>query len=520
MFNEKLNLLMTVQGISNSRLAKALSVDASLVSRWRSGARIPNPGSTHIKALASYFAAQAKMGSQKSVLCEVMGLPPEKWRDESQTMAGLLHSWLSDSLRQDTRLVDRFIVNLEATATNMPAGIAPPPNATAYPGSGSSTSTTLVAEAYYGIRGKQEGVIRFLSTVLDQQRPCTLLLYSDESIDWLTGDKSFLAVFAPLFRRILARGCKVKVVHTVSRDISEMFAAIDFWLPLYLAGDIEPYYYPRYREHYFRRTLFIAPGVASLASTALASLENSSANIYCTDRRMIESLTAEFKEYLSMCRPLMRIFSAGNLDGLSDLLTEFVEQPGDCYSLSGNLSAVTLPEETLASMLERSGLGVEIKEKTLLVHRARVKAFFANLERSQHTEIVVLPSPDEIKGGHVKPDLPALLFSGADLSYTPKEYAMHLKNIINLLNLQPRFNFYVCQRGAARNVSLTAKDGVGVVVATTDPQRALFAFNQPNMTNSFYCYLEDFARKLPPKERSRQAAVETLATLSGIFNHA
>lgn len=56
-------------------------------------------------------------------------------------------------------------------------------------------------------------------------------LYSDESIDWLTGDRAFLAVFTPLFAEVIAKGSRVKIIHTISRDISEMFAAIDLWLP-------------------------------------------------------------------------------------------------------------------------------------------------------------------------------------------------------------------------------------------------------------------------------------------------
>jgi DNA-binding transcriptional regulator YiaG len=60
-FNDRISLLMAVLRVSNSALARALSVDASLVSRWRTGARMPAKNSAHIKAIAAYFAGQAKM---------------------------------------------------------------------------------------------------------------------------------------------------------------------------------------------------------------------------------------------------------------------------------------------------------------------------------------------------------------------------------------------------------------------------------------------------------------------------
>ncbi|QNB45639.1 hypothetical protein BR63_04535 [Thermanaerosceptrum fracticalcis] len=48
-FSHKLNHLMEIFGVSNNRLAKALSIDASLVSRWRTGNRVPAQDSPYIK---------------------------------------------------------------------------------------------------------------------------------------------------------------------------------------------------------------------------------------------------------------------------------------------------------------------------------------------------------------------------------------------------------------------------------------------------------------------------------------
>ena len=57
-FHQKLNLLMDQFHISNSKLSKELNVDASLVSRWRNGQRIPSTRSAHLPIIASYFLTQ------------------------------------------------------------------------------------------------------------------------------------------------------------------------------------------------------------------------------------------------------------------------------------------------------------------------------------------------------------------------------------------------------------------------------------------------------------------------------
>ena len=71
-FYEKLNLLMNLQNIPNNRLAKALSVDPSLISRWRNGTRDLARHSEYVTSIAHYFANQT---SNRDRLVEIMDLP-------------------------------------------------------------------------------------------------------------------------------------------------------------------------------------------------------------------------------------------------------------------------------------------------------------------------------------------------------------------------------------------------------------------------------------------------------------
>jgi len=515
-FCEKLNLLMTTLSISNSRLARALSVDASLVSRWRTGTRTPGKKSEHIKTIAGYFSGQAKMDYQKAALYEIMGLDPQRYDNDPRMLAEFLCNWLAGKTLPNIRIIDRFIGNLETFRQHKP--VPPADKSETDSPAHLFKGMPLKTEVFFGIKGKQAGVIRFLSAVAAHPNPCTLLLYSDENIEWFSEDREFLAGFVRLLTHIITLGHKIKMIHNISRDMAEMFAAIDFWLPFYLSGAVEPYYCPRYREHYFRRTMFIAPRVAALTSTTLAGREKSAANFYCADRGFVDSLTDEFNDFLAMCRPLMHIFTGNNTAGLDSLLEKFAEQPGHCLVLSNSLTAVTMPDGLFDRLLDRAGIKGETKENLLSLRRANYKAFMTNLENHRYTEIVSLPSPEEILSGRVPVESPHL-FGGAALCYSLHEYKSHLENIVRLLRNVKNFYFYPCRRqGSLRNVRLTVKDEVGVIVTKTDPPATVFAFNQPNMTNAFYCYLEDFIGRIPHKDRDRQEVIKILSNLLNSYH--
>ena len=88
-----------------------------------------------------------------------------------------------------------------------------------------------------------------------------------------------------------------------------MLSAINQWMPLYMSGAIEPYFYPKKRDGIFKRTLFVAPETAAVISNSVVDQVYSAANILYRDRDAVTSFAEEFQQYLRLCRPLMRVFT-------------------------------------------------------------------------------------------------------------------------------------------------------------------------------------------------------------------
>jgi len=506
-FSDKLSILMKVQNTTNSRLAKAIAVDASLISRWRSGSRVPANDSPHIPSIAVYFSEQAKMDYQKAALYEVMKAPYNA-RNMEGSLAEMLMRWLSDSQAHQQQGVNAFLDKLGLFTRQKQ-------NLTVFPSSGSAASgTPLQGEVYYGIRGKQDGVLHFLHTVAAQSKPVELLLYSDESMEWLSKDRAFYMQWGALLTEIIRKGSRIKIIHTVDRDVTEMLAAIDRWLPLYMTGAIEPYYYPKHREHIFRRTLFIAPGIAAMTSATLNGCESLAPNYYSEDKTLIQAMAEEFHAYLALCRPLMQIFTAQNFLSLTALVTEFEAQPGDSIYMSNTLSSVTMPPEFLTELLKKNGIPSETIAQAAAIQSERHQTFLAYIKDNLYREIIRLPS-----AGEIIEDPPLIEISGfiqgQTLKYTPEDFAGHLRHILRLLNTYSNYAFYIGDRGIPqKHVFLAAKDETGAIVGKIDQASTVFAFNQPDMTYSFYSYMEDSISRIPKEARNKKRITKDLQSLA------
>lgn len=494
-FGKRLSLLMSVLNVTNSALAKALSVDPSLISRWRSGSRTPAKDSGYFEIIASYLVDHAKMEHQKLAICEIMGCDPRVL--EKEDLKELVKNWLLDAPVPDTRLVGGFLSKVGLFKT-------PQVQQEAY----DTTLEGQVAsfELFYGDEGKRRAVMKFLSCAMSEAEPGTILLYSDENVDWFLGDKLYSLRLATTMIELTKKGWKVNMVHTLSRDISEMLLAIDFWLPLYMTGAVTPYYNPRYKQHYFRRTLFVVPKLAAVTCTVFEDFPHT-VNLFTREPRVVELLEEEYLRFLDTCRPLMYIPQVGSSEMFS-LLEDFEDQVASCFIITDGLPLVTMPAEVLEKILQRCDFGSV--EQFFSHWRKRVASFEKNLKAQPQFHLVKLPNVEDVKDSRVNVEMPEL---GCNTSYTVEEYVTHLKHLLFLLRNYKNYHLCISPKSFDTNVHMAVKDETGVLVFKKDPPTRLFAINHPDMTNAFYCYAEDFLNRLPSQNKDRTYVISKIKEL-------
>ena len=332
---DRFDFLMKLTNTQNTALARALNFDASYISRIRSGKRGLPPSEPFIEPAAAYFARHIREEYQKAAVLNELRLH-RAWPSDERAAAALLAAWLSSEPSENP--VERVIAAMREGAPRMGAS-----EEVYSAASGSKAETAL----YYGNEGKRGGVIAFLSALCESGEPHTLLLTSDEDMAWLFEDAAFAGTWASLMGRLIQSGSRVRIIHSVSRDANEMWEAVQKWLPLYMSGAIEPYYYPRLRDGVYRRTLFIASGHSALCAASVQGQAGEELNLLLTDETAVKSLEEEFSAYLALCRPLMEIARPKDGAELAALLRTFADAPG-------KLTAA-FPEHTSVCVKERYG---------------------------------------------------------------------------------------------------------------------------------------------------------------------
>lgn len=180
--------------------------------------------------------------------------------------------------------------------------------------------------------------------LLKEEKPQTLLLFSDENMTWLYEEATFVARWTELFTQVILKGNRVRIIHNVSRDLNEMLEALTKWIPIYMTGRVEPYYYPRIRDGVFQRTMFIAPNTAAIVSSSVRLDTDGMLNLFLTDRAAVDALVTEYERYFTLCRPLMQVFTKNDTELFHKTVERLFIAEGDAYLCCAIPPHFTMPE--------------------------------------------------------------------------------------------------------------------------------------------------------------------------------
>ncbi len=475
-FADKLDFLMNVTKTPNSTLAHSVSLDASYISRLRSGKRLMPKDGRMIHGMAVFLARRATEDYQKKALSDALKIAD--LQGNSSLPADEIASWLIHDDAGRKEQVGRFL-NGFSGMTGRQAAARPSENC-------QPSFPDKSVSVYYGVEGKRMAAEYFLSEVAEQERPQTLLLFSDEGTAWMTEDPEFTRRWADLMLRVLSRGNRIKIIHTISRELDEMLNAISQWMPLYLSGSIEPYFYPKKRDGVFKRTLFVAPETAAVVSNSVGNQVSVAANVLYRDRNAVASFAGEFQQYLHLCRPLMRIFTSQEQEACYTTLAEFERAQADTLIKTESLSLLTMPEALFTQIFKRAGMDESGKAA---IHGMRRRVFLESLQVSRFTEIIHLPDVEAVKDGAVKFSMSDML-GGEAVYYTTEEFAAHLEQALSLLATCENYHVYLVNRPTEDRYMVYAREDLGVIVAKTSQPPVVLAINEGNMTAAFWDFLK------------------------------
>ena len=504
-FHEKIHLLMKMSNTTNARLAAALGIDPSLVSRWRTGSRTPGNGSRYMRMMGVYFASQAKQDFQRVALLELTGHSDEDKNASETVIAGNLSRWLSNESEismESVRMLLDTIGSAGNTASVQPCSAILPDEPVGQP---------IFNQTFLGDKGIQASCVKLLLCASRTGAGGTLLLYSDEPMTWITQDRGFASMWTSLLFLCIEKGVRIQIIHTLSRDSEELVAAVQSWLPFYLTGAITSYYYPSQRDGLFHHTCFTLAGVATVFSQSTKGQERSSVHyLYATEKDAVNSAERSFQALLMHSKSLVRTLTGGDVSDFMAQQAAFLGAPVGSGAAMQSVPLSGMPTALLERMLERIEVPDDERASILTLHREREKAQEKHLKNQNFSMVICLPRLNDAIKGNVAAVVPGLL-AQRECRYQPRELLEHLRHTIRLLEKYERLQLFIIPRKhILRQVQIFAKQETGMIVLKHTEPRFVFISEQLDLVSALYSYITLEISKIPKRERNKSFVIGKL----------
>lgn len=463
-FSEKLVILMEITKTSNKALANYLYVDPSMISQFRTGRRAVTKKRNHLDRMAEYFATHCTTNIQRSAILEYIGADNYDADLSSQKLAALIYHWLSEPE------VQKFSVSSVSLDDSL------------------SAPDTLLRNCSVHVQRKM--LASFYEYVLSLDKICEIYFISDETAERNLANVQNDAQFQKLIQKLLEKGHHFTYILNPDIANDELVSELLLNVPRYLSGQISCYYYPRFSDDIFRRTLIVIPETIAFIASSRKNGNNYYVN-FTTDPTACSIACEKVMDYLAHCKPSITTYQTQ--ETMMQQFFELLNYPTSGIAQTTSLSPFSMPLKQMVAYMKTSG--IDIFERTAS-HYVSNNSDYAETDSPQIIELCHLSSLDDICSKKVLCPFPSCE-EQTPLYYTPELYLIHLQNIHHLLVTSADYKFYDISEHPIFPFSYIEKAGSGALIfSSLTPHKAMY-LKQPNIVQAAKDYVYQQCEQLP-----------------------
>lgn len=484
LLRKNFNTLLSALNVNLTQLCQYTNYDASTVFRIRNGSRKPGDAEQFASAVASFVTRTMQTPSEIGAVAELIGCDIDEIYDLSVRYSKI-KSWLlkqpvqkaeSNSVSKFLNKLDDFDLNEYIKVIKFDELKVP-----------SVPFQIPSSKTYFGIKEMMESELDFLKSTVLSKSSAPVIMYSDMPMKEMAKDPEFPKKWMFGMAMMLKKGLHLHQIHNLDRSFDEMMLGLESWIPMYMTGQISPYYFKNAPNDVFLHFLKVS-GIAALSGEAVSGYHSDGKYYLTKVKREVEYYRKRAEEMLKNAYPLMEIYRSERKNELNAFLLADTKTAGKRRSILSSLPLYTISSKLLDRILTRNNINAELKEKIkeyAKTQRQRMKIILEN-ERIED-EI-----PDFVQENFTKSP-PMLELSGIfceeDIPYNEEEYTAHLKESMAFAEQNPNYTLKCSTAHAFHNLKIIIHEGQWVMVSKGKTPAIHFVIRHPKLRSAIECFI-------------------------------
>ena len=472
-FSNNLNTLITSLNINTHEMSKYIVFDASHISRIRYGKAKPSNPVEFSNKICSYILNRYKNPDNINNLMMVIGCKKSDLSNEK--IYSTLFNWLTSEMVPVKSQVSDFLHNLDSFNLDDYIKVIKfdelkVPSIPFY---------KAKTKHYYGIEEMKQGELNFFKgTVLSKSKE-DIFMCSDMPMEDMAKDIDFGKKWMFAIAMCLKKGHHLNIIHNLDRPFNEMMLGLESWIPIYMTGQISPYYLSNLKNNVYNHLNYVS-AAAALSGECINGFHNKGMYYLTTNKNEIEYYKEKSDLLLKKAKPLMEIYRENNMKEYHLFLKKDENIECDRTRYISSLPLFTISDELLIKILKRNKLTKEEINKIIKYKNNEFKYMNSILKKNKVFDYIYVIKEDEFIS-----DTPSLLlnnlFIDKIINYTYKEYIEHLKLTNEYAKNNKNYNVLTEKDKTFKNITITILKNNHVIISKNSNPTIHFVIRHPKL---------------------------------------
>ena len=478
------NELISTLNINMTELSRSSSYDSSLLSKIHTGNANPSKPKIFIETVCSFVVKKYKSEDSRKSVSILIGCNLKDLTNSSSYYNKLLN-WFSTSSSQSHNYIDDFLSNLDNFDLNeyiktIHFDEMKVPSIPFY----KATSKT-----YYGIDEMKKGELNFFKATVLSKNNEPVFMCSDMPMEDMAQDVEFGKKWMYAIAIMLKKGLHLNIIHNLDRPFNEMMLGLESWLPIYMTGQVSPYFLKGLQDNVYCHFNYVS-GTVALYGECISGYHDKGKYTLTTNKTDISYYKTKAECLLGKATPLMEIYRTENKNSFDSFITLSAKLNENRRRILSSLPIHTISNELLTKILKRNTVSDEDIEFIKLSIQKQREIIDNILKTNTFEDEISELSKEEFEKSPLSLFL-ADSFYENEIHYTYEEYLEHLELTKEYKKNTSNYKLTFNSNHPFRNIQILILEKNWVMISKNKCPSIHFVIHHPKLQNA----IENF---IPP----------------------
>lgn len=335
---------------------------------------------------------------------------------------------------------------------------------------------------YFGLEEMKKAELDFLKGTVLSKNNEAIFMCSDMPMEDLAKDIDFSKKWMFGIACLLKKGMHLNIIHNLDRPFNEMMLGLESWIPLYMTGQITPYYFKDISTNIYHNLTYVS-GTLALAGECINNFHKDGKYFLTSNKKEVDYYKTKSNNLLKKANNLMNIYKEENSKSYNLFLDDYLNKDGDRKRILSSLPLFTMSDDLLNEILKNNKVPKKDINKIINYKNEEFNKYNNLLKNNNINDIIYILSKEEFNK-----NVPFLslsnIFYDKKIKYSYETYLKHLKETKRFANKNNNYILNISDYLTFNNISITIFDKKQVIISKEENPTIHFVIKHPKLVNA------------------------------------